>query len=233
MNVAIMQPYFLPYLGYFQLIASVERFVLYDDAQFIKNGWIERNRYLLDGQARWFGVPLERGHHNDRIHERKVSSSFTKEDILNKISFAYRKAPNRVFVLDLLDEILTCTGPDVALFNGRTLQRLCGYLEIKTRFSWSSDLELKDDCRGVARVIAMVKALDGTSYTNPIGGAHLYCKDAFSEQGLELRFLSPKLTEYAQYGGGFTPALSIIDLLMFNSREQVSVWAKHPIAELA
>lgn len=233
MKLAIMQPYFLPYVGYFQLVSVVDHFVFYDDAQFIKNGWIERNRYLLDGQAKWFGVPLAKGRHDASINERHVSASFDKETVLNKLAFAYRRAPRRAWGLDLVDDLLSDTGPDIARFNGRTLQRLCEILEIGTRFSWASELSLDDACRGEDRVIAIARALGARTYINPVGGAHLYHKHRFNDHGLELCFISPRLDEYRQVAGGFVPALSILDLLMFNPPEQVSEWAKSPVVEAA
>jgi len=231
MNLAIMQPYFLPYVGYFQLVSAVDHFVFYDDAQFIKNGWIERNRYLLDGQAKWFGVPLAKGRHDARINERHVSASFSREIVLNKLAFAYRNAPFRVWGLDLVEDLLSQVGPDIARFNGRVLQRLCSILELNTRFSWASDLVFDDACRGESRVIAIASALGASTYINPVGGMHLYDQRRFNDHGLELRFISPRLHEYRQFAGDFVPALSILDLLMFNSVEQVSDWAASTFVE--
>lgn len=234
-RVALMQPYFLPYLGYLQLIAAVDHFVLYDDVQFIKNGWIERNRYLLDGEPKWFRVALAKSSHNQHILDKRIAETFAPQDILNKLQAAYRKAPFRETVLAWLAELLEPPTASIATLNERLLKACCRLLEIDTRLSRSSALGLDSGSSGQQRVIEIVSACGATHYLNPAGGAHLYQADAFAQAGLTLELLSATLPPYQQGDNDqpFVAGLSIIDALMFNDKHVVAQWARLGVIEHA
>jgi hypothetical protein len=228
-RVALMQPYFLPYLGYFQLIAASDCFVLYDNAQFIKNGWIERNRYLLDGNAKWFGLPLAKGKHTQVIKERTVSPHFDRGALINKLAFAYRKAPHVERTVTWLSELLKLPADNVAEFNEIALRSCCSLLRIHTPILRASEWAAASEHRGQGRVIEIIQAVGGDSYLNPAAGGYLYDSSTFLEAGYSLELLEPVLPHYEQCGEPFVPGLSILDALMFNELETVSAWARQGV----
>ncbi|WP_194788007.1 WbqC family protein [Pseudomonas sp. UFMG81] len=227
-RIALMQPYFLPYLGYFQLIAASDHFVLYDNVQFIKNGWIERNRYLLDGEAKWFRISLAKDSHTQQITHRRIAEQFALGDLLNKLEFAYRKAPLRTEMMAWLEDLLTPPADSIATLNERLLRACCARLAIDTPITRASQLEPGAGLQGQERVIEIVQACRGTHYLNPVGGGHLYHPQAFRQAGIHLELLGANLPPYAQGGGAhpFVAGLSILDALMFNEPEVVGAWAR-------
>lgn len=225
-RVALMQPYFLPYLGYFQLIAASDCFVLYDTAQFIKNGWIERNRYLLDGEARWFGLPLAKGSHTLLINQRQVSAHFDPLPLLNKLAFAYRKAPHLERTLTWLEALLKLPAQNIAQFNELALRSCCSLLKLHTPIIRASEWASPSASRGQERVIEIIQAVGGSVYLNPAAGASLYTPQAFAAAGYGLELLKPSLAPYPQHSTAFVPALSILDALMFNELETVRTWVR-------
>jgi hypothetical protein len=225
-RVALMQPYFLPYLGYFQLIAASDCFVVYDNVQFIKNGWIERNRYLLEGEAKWFGVPLAKGSHSQMIMERQVSAHFDMASLINKLAFAYRKAPHVERTLTWLEALLKLPAQNIAELNELALRSCCSLLKLNTPIIRASEWAPSSHSRGQDRVIEVIKSVGGTSYLNPAAGGSLYEADDFAQAGYALELLKPSLPVYAQHNKPFVPALSILDALMFNEVETVSAWVR-------
>lgn len=225
-RIALMQPYFLPYLGYFQLIAASDCFVIYDNVQFIKNGWIERNRYLLDGEPKWFGVPLAKGSHSDMILQRSVSPHFELEPLINKLAFAYRKAPFVERTLTWLEALLQHPGDNIAELDERILHSCCSLLKINTPILRASDLAPQGASRAQARVIEIIQAVGGNRYLNPAAGGELYDAADFAAAGYELQLLKPRLPVYAQADKPFVPALSILDALMFNDLPTISAWVR-------
>ena len=227
-RIALMQPYFLPYLGYFQLIAAVDCFVIYDNVQFIKNGWIERNRYLLEQEPKWFRVPLSKGSHTQQIMEKRIADTFAPGDILNKLSFAYRRAPHAPRMLAWLEALLVEPASSIAELNERILRACCALIGLQTPIIRSSDLPMRADSKAQDRVLEVVQACAGTHYLNPVNGGHLYQAEAFQQIGITLELLKATLPGYRQGGGEqpFVPGLSILDALMFNDAQTVGVWAK-------
>lgn len=225
-RIALMQPYFLPYLGYFQLIAASDCFVVYDNVQFIKNGWIERNRYLLDGEAKWFGLPLAKGGHTQLIMERQVSSHFDIAPLINKLAFAYRKAPHVERTLTWLDALLRLPAQNIAEFNELALRSCCSLLKLNTPIVRASEWAPASFAKGQERVIEVITAVGGSTYLNPAAGGGLYDAEAFADAGYELELLKPSLPAYRQHDKPFVAALSILDALMFNELEQVSAWVR-------
>ena len=221
MIVALVQPYFFPYIGYFQLMRAVDCFVFYDDAQFMKGGWVNRNRILLEGRAAWWTFPVESADYRLPILERAYAwSDKTVGALAAKVENAYRKAPHFHAVFPQLQARLQERIPNVAGFNRRHLQWLAQDLGIGCRFLASSELDKDPALDGQDRVIDICKRLGATRYINPIGGLELYDAGAFERAGIELSFIKARPTDYAQFGEPHVPFLSIVDVLMFNTPER-------------
>lgn len=212
-----MQPYFLPYVGYFQLIDAVDLFILYDSVKYTKKGWINRNRFLQNGSAAVFSIPLRAGSDALEIRERRIADAFDRRKLLGQLSAAYRKAPNFDALIPLVREILYFPADNLFEFLRNSVQRVCDYLGLRTRIVASSSVPTEAGLRGQERVIALARAVGGTHYINPPGGVALYEKEVFSQHGLELSFLQPGAVVYSQYGLPFVPNLSILDVMMFNN----------------
>jgi hypothetical protein len=223
LTVAIMQPYFFPYLGYFQLIAHSDVFVIHDDAQYIKGGWINRNRILTEGRASWLTLPVSRGAHDAAINGRRYQLDPSIVDrLLRRIDAAYATATTFKRTSMLVHEIMTCADSNVATFNARLLQRIAGHLAIPTRFVFSSQIAKDARLTGQERVIDLCARLGATQYVNSVGGSRLYQADRFAASGIELSFFESTVSPYKQFGQTFVPSLSIIDTLMFNSDQAMA-----------
>ena len=221
MKLAIMQPYFLPYVGYFQLIKAVDLFVVYDHIKYTKKGWINRNRLLLNGKDAMFSLPLKQGADSLEIVERELADGFDRTKLLNQFVGAYRRAPHFSQTLALLEKV---TGhKDGNLFNyvHHSLAAVCEHLGIDTEIRVSSSIPFDNDLKGQDKVLALCESLGASRYINSIGGVELYAKPDFAERGIELQFLRSRPFEYPQFGGEFVPWLSIVDVLMFNPIEAV------------
>jgi len=222
MKVAIMQPYFFPYIGYFQLIAASDVFVLHDDVQYIKGGWVNRNRILLNGESRMITFPVQKDAYDLPINARNyVDDKKARKDIINLIKQAYAKAPCYRQVFPMLEELMMFEDNNVARFNENLIRRIADYMELSCRIITSSGMDKDDSLAGEPRVLEICKQLGATDYTNPIGGTELYHEEAFRQRGITLRFLEAKEERYDQGGDTWVPFLSIIDVLMFNPLERV------------
>ena len=222
MRVAIMQPYLFPYVGYFQLIQAVDLFVLHDDVQWIKGGWINRNQILLDGRPLRWTLPIAQKNSCDLINQCEVAElSDGRGRILRQIRNAYRRAPFFSEVMPLVTDIINQAELNVAKCILNSLERLSDYLALSTKLIMSSAIIKDDTLKGQERVIAICSTLGATEYINPPGGVALYKKNDFRKTGIDLYFLQSKRIEYRQFGNAFVPNLSIIDALMFNSVESV------------
>lgn len=222
MKLAIMQPYFFPYIGYFQLIAASDVFVLHDDVQFIKGGWVNRNRILFNGESRMITFPVRKDAYDLPINARSyVNDKQARKDIINLIKQAYAKAPCYSQVFPMLDELLMFEDRNVARFNENLIRHIANFIGLRCRIITSSGID-KDNClTGAARVLDMCKRLETTEYTNPIGGAQLYQQESFQKCGITLRFLEAQNEPYEQRGDAWVPFLSIIDVLMFNTVQEI------------
>ncbi|WP_394375752.1 WbqC family protein [Stutzerimonas frequens] len=223
-TVSMMQPYLFPYLGYFQLIALSDVFVLGDDLQYVKGSWMNRNRILVNGQPKLITFPLRKGHQTEHINQRWLCDDFDKEAaaLMKTLERSYARAPQRDTVLPLIQSILECPERNLATFTEHSLRRLCAYLDIRTPIYRGSSLDLPARMDMQERVIQITHRMDGELYLNPIGGMELYCPARFRADGLLLRFLRmDDDVVYPQLKHAFVPSLSIIDVMMFNSREQL------------
>jgi hypothetical protein len=222
-TIAMMQPYLFPYLGYFQLIAAADVFVLGDDLQYVKDGWINRNRILNNGEPGLITFPLKKGHHDFNINERYLSDNFQDEitRLLKTIGMTYSRAPRRDDVLPLLEKIMRYPQKNLALYSENSIREIGAYLKIITPIVISSELKLPPPTDHQDRVILTMKALGGATYINPIGGRGLYCSKYFSQKNLKLKFHRMHAITYPQLKAPFVPNLSIIDVMMFNSVEDI------------
>jgi hypothetical protein len=217
MDVAIMQPYFFPYIGYFQLMKSVQRFVFYDDAQFMKGGWVNRNRILYEGQPRWWTYPVVHDDYRLPISGRRYRRSHENDQsLLGKLDGAYRNAPHHADIRGLVQDSLPADEDVVSSLNQHQLTVLSRRLGITCEFHRSSDLAVDDALTAEQRVIAICRQLGATRYINSAGGMSLYQRASFEAAGIELAFLQPRPRPYAQLGQAYVPSLSIVDVLMFN-----------------
>lgn len=221
MKLAIMQPYFLPYIGYFQLIASADTFVLYDNIKYTKKGWINRNRRLQNGADATFSLPLRKASDSLDVVDRELAADFDPDALLNQLKGSYARAPYFSRVCPVIDRIVRCEERNLFRYIHHSVDQLCAPLGITTRIRASSGVDIDHGLTAQDKVIALCRAVGADTYVNPIGGIELYDRAAFREQGIELRFLKPRPLEYAQFGAPFVPWLSIVDVMMFNSPDDV------------
>jgi hypothetical protein len=227
MKVAIMQPYLFPYLGYFQLIAAVDTFVVYDDVAFIRRGWINRNRLNVGGTATYFTVPLEDASQHRTIRETKVESGqypHWRRKFFGTIDAWYRKASAYAAIRPLLETVFPeAEAESIADVARRSLTAVCSYCGITTRFVDSSVTYANADLHKAERLIDICKKERAETYLNAEGGQALYTKEEFSAHGISLQFLRSVPVPYPQPPAqGFMANLSMIDVMMHNSREQLA-----------
>jgi hypothetical protein len=217
MRLAIMQPYFFPYIGYFQLIAAVDLFIVYDNIKYTKKGWINRNRILQNGKDVMFSLPLKRGSDHLDVRERELMANFKRDKLLNQFKGAYRCAPYFEETFPLLEQIMGYDDVNLFRFLHHSIVKTCEHLGITTEISISSGIAIDHDLRNQDKVLAFCEAVGASTYVNAIGGIGLYSREMFRKRCVDLKFLQSRPFEYAQFGGAFVPWLSIIDVMMFNS----------------
>lgn len=227
MRLGIMQPYFLPYIGYFQLVAAVDQFVVYDNIKFTKKGWINRNRFLQNGKDAMFSLALKKDSDSLDVCERELAADFDRERLLNQLRSAYRRAPNFEQTFPLIEQVVRYPEPNLFLFLHNGIAQVCAHLGITTKIIVSSEADIDHRLRGQDKVLALCEALDATAYVNAIGGVELYSKKMFQEKGIELQFIQSKPFDYVQFDDAFVPWLSIIDLLMFNPLDAIKACVKN------
>jgi hypothetical protein len=224
MRLGIMQPYFFPYIGYFQLIAAVDTFIVYDNIKYTKKGWINRNRMLQNGKDVMFSLPLKGDSDYRDVCERELAPDFNRDKLLNQFAGTYRRAPHFAQNFPLIQQILRYEDTNLFHFLRNSIVRTCEHLGINTEIRNSSGIAIDHGLKSQDKVIALCKALGATSYVNPIGGTDLYSKEVFQLEGIDLHFIQSKPVVYSQFGGDFVPWLSIIDVMMFNSIETIRAW---------
>ncbi|WP_242117934.1 WbqC family protein [Aestuariivivens sediminicola] len=219
-----MQPYFFPYIGYFQLINAVDVFVFYDDANFIKKGYINRNYILVDHKKHAITVPCKAISQNKRIMDIDVKldkRSISK--VLKTIFQAYSKAPFFPVVYPILENFFKQGDIDtISNLAIKSVKLVCGYLDIQKKWVLSSNVQSHSSLlKGDQRIIQIAKNEKASTYINPIGGKALYSKQKFKLEGLQLQFIKSHDIKYLQFNDDFVPWLSIIDVLMFNSVDDI------------
>lgn len=228
MKVAIMQPYFFPYIGYFQLINAVDEFILLDEVQYIERGWINRNRILspsIEKEFLYITVPLQKHNQTEFIKNIKISYSQNwVRTISGQLSY-YKKirAPYFPRITEEVNSVLGNNFESIVELNYSCLKMVFKYLELDVYLSVSSEHNFDySNIKGPgewALEISKQKKVD--TYINPIGGKDLFDKKIFEENGIKLRFFKPKEISYKQSKRDFVPWLSIIDIMMFNSKEEI------------
>lgn len=221
-TVVIMQPYFFPYIGYYQLIAQSDVFVLYDEVQYIRSGWSNRNRILRQCSPHYLTFPLVSADFRLSYRERAYKEGQDSRDqILRSVTEAYKKAAYFDVVYALVAEIMSFPSATVSIFNRNAIAKTAGYLGVDRRIIASSELEPSPKLAGPARVLDICRQLGGTRYVNAIGGQALYDKHQFAEAGMELTFCRTREIKYDQGCKDQFPNLSIIDVMMHNSPQAI------------
>ena len=221
-KLAIMQPYFFPYIGYFQLIQSVNQFIIYDNIQYTKKGWINRNRFLQNGKDELFTLPLKNNSDFLTVKDREIAADFNRDKFLNRLREAYKGAPYYDRVYPLVENIVRRDENNLFNYIFHSIRETCEYLKIDTEILISSCLQIDHSLQGKDKVIALCKYVDADVYINTIGGQKMYLPEEFSQHGIKLEFLKTKNLEYPQFNNMFVPWLSIVDVMMFNSVDDIS-----------
>jgi hypothetical protein len=223
MKVAIMQPYFLPYIGYFQLMNAVDEFIVYDNIKFTKKGWINRNRILVNGKDSFITLPLKRDSDFLDVKDRRLADSWEEDrkKLINRITGSYGKAPGFNEVFEMLEQCILFNSNNLFEFILNSLESVKFYLDIKTPLIPSSAIAIDHDLKAQDKVIEICKTRKATGYLNPIGGLELYSREEFKKEGIDLGFVKSRDIIYNQFGNKFIPWLSIVDVMMFNPTEKI------------
>lgn len=223
MKIAIMQPYFFPYIGYFQLMNAVDEFIVYDNIKYTKKGWINRNKILVDGKDAYITIPLKKDSDYSDVKDRHLASDWLldKNKTLNKIKESYRKAPYFDIAYPVIENCIIFDEDNLFKFLMNSLNLIRGYLEMHTPLLKSSEILIDHELKAEKKVIAICKARRADAYLNPIGGVELYKKNNFKNEGIDLYFLRANNIKYKQFDNDFIASLSMIDVMMFNSQEKI------------
>lgn len=220
MRLAIMQPYFLPYIGYWQLMAAADKFVVYDDVNYIKGGWINRNRILIGGQACYLTVPLVGASPNRLINEISISPMpLWRNKLRRSVELAYSKAPYFEAIFPVIDEIIRYDAGNLSGYLLNQLDIIRRLLGLETVLVTSSAIYENKHLSAQQRVLDICQQERADVYLNSAGGRMLYAAADFARRGLRLGFVQPEVIRYPQFGAPFIPSLSIVDVLMFNGIE--------------
>ena len=222
MKIAIMQPYFFPYIGYFQLINVVDKFVIYDDVNYINKGWINRNNILVNNSSNLIQVPLIGASQNRLIKDiLLLEDNKWKNKLLKTIYFNYSKAPFFIQLFPILEEVLLRDCRSISDLNYLTIVKTCSYLNIETELIRTSSIYENTYLKGENRILDICLKENADTYINPIGGQFLYDRINFQENGIVLNFINSRITPYRQNSNSFVNYLSIIDTMMFCSPTEI------------
>lgn len=213
MKLAIMQPYFMPYIGYFQLINAVDKFIFYDDVTFIKQGWINRNQILINNQPSMFSIPLSNASSHVLIKDVLISENTYlkwKKSFLNSIKFSYKKAKNYDQIVVLIERILSAQFKTISELAISSIIEVSKYLELKTEFEVCSNVYSNINLNGQERLLEICKNEKIKTYINPIGGMELYSKNVFFEENIELFFIKTNKFIYKQFSENFVPFYQLL-----------------------
>lgn len=221
-RVGIMQPYVFPYIGYFQLINAVDIFVVYDDVSFINKGWINRNNVLLGGKASMFTIPLIGASQNRLIREIEIDNlAIWSKKFLKTIEQSYKKAPFYQEGFAIVESVFNSTSANIAELATISLKETCKYLKINTEIVESSTVYNNQGLKAQNRILDICLHEKAAHYINPIGGMAIYDKQLFADNKILLNFIKSKPIQYKQLNQEFVPWLSIIDILMFCSVDEI------------
>jgi hypothetical protein len=221
MRLAIMQPYFFPYIGYFQLMSAVDIFIVYDNIKYTKKGWINRNRMLQNGKDVMFSLPLKSDSDTLDVRDRELAGDFSREKLLNQFKGSYRRAPYFAETFSLIEQIVRYEDANLFRFLHHSIVKTCEHLGITTEIRISSGIAIDHGLKNLDMVLALCEAVGASTYVNAIGGMELYSEEMFRQKRIELKFVQSKPFEYSQFGDAFVPWLSIIDVMMFNPLDTI------------
>ena len=217
-----MQPYILPYIGYLQLMANVDKFIFYDDVAFINRGWINRNRVLMNGKDFMFTIPLKEASQNKLINEIYIDNTINwRPKLLKSIEQSYKKAPFYQEVYPMIERIINDNSGKINDYIANSFEVLNQYLDIKTKIIRSSSIYQNAHLKAQERILDICVQEKVSHYINPIGGMELYQKSMFEQQSIKLSFIKTKSVQYTQFKNEFVPWLSVLDVLMFNDKTTI------------
>lgn len=226
MKIGIMQPYFFPYLGYFSLIKHTEKWIFFDTVQHIKKGWINRNRVLKPKEGwQYIVVPVDRSTKGALIKDVLIDESkFWDEKILAQLEHYKKSAPYYRDVIDFLEDCFSYKINKLSSLNIHLLENTCNYLKIDMDYEIYSEMNLEiEDISGPGDwALRISQAVGADTYINPPGGVDIFDKNKYKGNGIDLQFLKVNLCKYSQKRSSFEEALSIIDVMMFNSIEEIN-----------
>lgn len=219
MRLAIMQPYFVPYIGYFQLMASVDKLILLDDVNFINRGWINRNRIAVNGESYWITIPLVKASQNRPINEIGIIDEPSwKRKMLRTVEMSYCHAPQVPQILPFFSGILEQASGPLSTFLFRQLKAMATYLGLTVQIEEASANHPKEGYAGQQRILHICAREGADTYVNLPGGRELYDPAKFAGAGIQLAFLESNFPAMSlHHGGRDGPLLSILDLIMLNS----------------
>jgi len=221
MKIGIIQPYFLPYIAYFSLINLVDRFVYYDDVQYIRRGWVNRNRVKMKNEWIYLTLPVQKAPLTSKINEiRTINNEKKVRKIKITLEHCYKKTPFYEIIKEMVFKHIQ-PNEKISKINISLLNEICNYLEIDTKMYISSEIQKDEDLNREEKIIEICKILKGDHYINPIGGINLYSKERFQNENLKLNFLKIGEIVYPQGEYNFISNLSIIDVLMWNSKDDI------------
>ena len=232
MKLAIMQPYFFPSSSYFELINYVDLWIVYDVSSYIRHGWINRNR-ILHASEKWqyINVPIKSHSHEDKINDILIAPEIKwKEKIFRQLDIYRKKAPHYNEVIDLLKICLSDDEKDIALLNTNLLRKVMAALNIKTELMVFSEMNLNIGKTNSTQELALniCKAVGAIEYANRPSGAVQFNEKDFAEEGIKLTIQNKKDMVYSCNGFNFEPMLSIIDVIMWNSPEEINKYFNSP-----
>lgn len=219
MKIAIMQPYIFPYIGYYQLVYSVDTFVFYDDVNFINRGYLNRNNILVNGEAKLFTIPLIKASQNKKILDIYCQENVSK--VIKTIHQSYSKAPYFNVVMPIIEKVFTSENRNLSYISSSSIVAVFEYLGIERDFVFSSDLNYDRNDSAADKLINICGLYGSRNYINSIGGMNLYSKEYFSLKGINLEFIKKEDTAYKQYENNFIDNLSILDVMMWCSKEDI------------
>ena len=221
MKLGIMQPYFMPYIGYFQLMKAVDKYVVYDDVNYIKGGWANRNHILINGEKEMFTVTLQKASQNKLFNEIVIGDDFKK--LMKTLQMNYSRAINFDQTMVLMERIISFPNKQLAVFIANSFREILSYLSVVTEILMSSEIPKDNSLRGKDKIIQICEILGADTYYNAVGGKNLYDQEEFREHGITLNFVDSLPQVYSQlHTREFVSGLSMIDVLMNNTKDKVN-----------
>lgn len=221
MKLGIMQPYFMPYIGYFQLMKAVDKYVVYDDVNYIKSGWANRNHILINGEKEMFTVTLQKASQNKLFNEIVIGDDFKK--LMKTLQMNYSRAINFDQTMVLMERIISFPNKQLAVFIANSFREILSYLSVETEILMSSEIPKDNSLRGKDKIIQICEILGADTYYNAVGGKNLYDQEEFREHGITLNFVDSLPQVYSQlHTREFVSGLSMVDVLMNNTKDEVN-----------